>query len=314
MSMTAHSIAVVGASNIDVSATSFAPLVDADSNPGAVGFSLGGVGRNIAESLARLGQRVLLVTAMGEDHFTAALRLRAREVGYDIDHSAYDPAMRNSVYICVNDSTGEMRVAVNDMRVCERLTPDFLRSRLPYLDQADSVVLDANIPEKSITFLAEHCDKPLYADTVSTAKALRLRGALGRIHTLKTNRIEAQALTGVAIRDERGAQSCALRLHDLGVKQVFITLGANGAYASDGRERFAMPSLARDIVNTTGCGDSFFAGVIAASVAGQSLRDILLAGLAMSAICAGEPCAVSQTVTPQRLRAFISHIEGGASK
>ena len=55
---------------------------------------------------------------------------------------------------------------------------------------------------ESIAWLAENCPVPIFADPVSTAKAVKLRPVLGRLHTLKPNRIEAELLSGVSITDE----------------------------------------------------------------------------------------------------------------
>lgn len=125
--MKAHPVAVIGASNVDISATSLSPLVSGDSNPGKVEISFGGVGRNIAENLCRLGQSVSLITAYGEDPFGQMLRAQAQELGLDVSLSLRDERMSSSLYVCVNQPEGEMAVAVSDMEVCGGLSPDFFR-------------------------------------------------------------------------------------------------------------------------------------------------------------------------------------------
>lgn len=306
--MKEHLITVVGGCNIDLNATSLAPLVSGDSNPGTVTTALGGVGRNIAENLARLRQRVSFMTAIGEDHFTPIIEAHARACGYDMSLSAHDKRYQNSTYLCVNEPSGEMSVAVNDMRICELLTPAFLEARLPHLSCAEAVVLDANLPEDTINYAAEHISAPIFVDSVSSKKAEKLIGALPRLHTIKTNRIEAQVLAGMEIHNMDDVRDCAKRLHDKGVKQVFITLGAQGAFASNGRETLTMPSLAHDIVNTTGCGDAFFAGVVASTLDKLPLEGILLTGLQMAALCATDSSAVAQSLTPEALRAFPKQV------
>ena len=303
--MGTHSIAVIGGCNIDISATAFMPLIDGDSNPGEVQVTLGGVGRNVAENLTRLKHRVSLVSALGGDQFTELLRDRARAVGFDMTLSAVDMSMKNSIYVCVNQPDGEMNIAVSDMRVCELLTPAYLSLFITHLEQYDAIALDANIPQETIAYLADNCHAPMYADTVSSQKALRLKSILPHLHTLKTNRIEAQLLTGMKVREMDEVKACADKLHEIGVKQVFITLGADGAFASNGQEQLVMPSVATNIVNTTGCGDSFFSGVIAASLDALPLSEILHYGLCMSAICATERSAVAQSMSLKRLKAEL---------
>ena len=82
---TAPYVAVVGGVNMDIGAVSAGKLVARDSNPGHVTTSLGGVGRNIAENLCRLGKRVLMVTAVGEDAHAQQIQQSCRELGIGCD-------------------------------------------------------------------------------------------------------------------------------------------------------------------------------------------------------------------------------------
>ena len=89
-------VVVIGAVNMDIGAVSWAPLVARDSNPGRVGTSLGGVGRNIAHNLCLLGVDTAMVTVLGDDAFAAAIRRGAEEIGLDMSHSAVVPGGRTS--------------------------------------------------------------------------------------------------------------------------------------------------------------------------------------------------------------------------
>ena len=82
--------------NVDIGGTPDSALVPADSNPGRVTVTLGGVGRNIAENLSRLGKRVLMVTAMGEDAHAQQIQHSCRELGIDLSHSLTVPNARTS--------------------------------------------------------------------------------------------------------------------------------------------------------------------------------------------------------------------------
>ena len=123
-------IAVVGAVNVDISGTPDTTYMPGDSNPGNVRLTLGGVGRNIAENLCRLGHKVIMITALGEDANAAQVKQGCREVGIDLSHSLVVPQGRTSTYLCLNDEQGEIVGAVSDMAIYEALTPTFLSSRL----------------------------------------------------------------------------------------------------------------------------------------------------------------------------------------
>ena len=90
-----------------------------------------------------------------------------------------------------------------------------------------------DIPAESIEWLADHCAAPLFADPVSTAKAVKLKPVLGKLHTLKPNRIEAELLSGVKITGDASLQKAAETLLDTGLHRVFISLGSDGVFAAD---------------------------------------------------------------------------------
>lgn len=89
-------------------------------------------------------------------------------------------------------------------------------------------MVDTNIPAQSIAWLAENIRLPIFADPVSTAKAEKLRPVLGKLHTLKPNRLEAELLSGVPITDEASLTAAADALLATGLRRVFISLGATG--------------------------------------------------------------------------------------
>ena len=77
-------VAVVGAVNLDICGRPFQKLILRDSNPGAVRYTPGGVGRNIAHDLRLLGENVLFVTVFGEDPYGGTLRESCTALGMDL--------------------------------------------------------------------------------------------------------------------------------------------------------------------------------------------------------------------------------------
>ncbi len=276
---------VVGGVNMDIGGTPFGPLVGQDSNPGRVRMSLGGVGRNIAHNMALLGLDVRLVTALGDDMNAQKITTSCIELGIDLAPSLQVPGAATSTYLFLTDEKGDMELAVSDMEIYQHLTPRFLSTKEALLNNARLVVADTNIPAESLAWLAENCKAPLFVDPVSTAKAGKVQPILGRLHTLKPNRIEAELLSGVPITGEESLERCAQALLDTGLHRVFISLGADGVYAADhlgGREH--VPCFPARMVNTTGCGDAFMAALAWSWLEGLGLDESARAGLAASAI------------------------------
>ena len=293
--------AVCGGVNIDIGAHSFAPLRARDSNPGRVELSLGGVGRNIAHNLRLLGAQVELLTALGGDSRAAQVEESCAALGIGLSHALRIPDGRTSTYVFVGGSDGDMAVAVADMEICERLTPEYFAAQLPLLNAASAVVLDTNLPRASLAYLAEHCTAPLFADPVSTAKAEKLRGLLGHIHTLKPNRIEAELLSGVRITDDNSLRQAAQALLAQGLSRVFISLGGDGVLAAQQGEMQLVPICRAEMRNATGAGDAMMAALVWSFLRNRPLAKSAAAGTAAAALAveSGEtinPCMSAEAV------------------
>lgn len=294
---------VVGGVNMDIGGLSFAPLVARDSNPGVISMSLGGVGRNIAHNMTLMGIDVRLLTAFGDDVYGQKIASSCGELGIDASHALRVSGASTSTYLYIADDKGDMSMALSDMEVCKKITPAYLASNLSLLQNAQVVIADTNIPQESLIYLAENCTAPLFCDPVSTAKAEKLRPILGRIHTLKPNRMEAELLSGVLISSKADAERAAKALLDMGVGRVFLSMGEHGVFAATPRERVWLPNLPANMVNTTGCGDAFMAALVWAYLKNYDLRRTALSGLAAASIAMES----SETINPAMSATALTH-------
>lgn len=301
--------AVVGGVNVDIGGRSFAPLVAADSNPGMVSLSLGGVGRNIAHNMSLMGVDVRLLAAYGDDLNGERVAASCSELGIDLSCALKVPGGTTSTYLYLTDPDGEMALAVSDMSICEQITPAYLAANLTVLQNAQVVVADTNIPEESLLYLAENLTVPLFVDTVSTKKAEKLRGILPKIHTLKPNRLEAELLSGVKIETLADVAKAADALLELGLHRVFISLGADGVYAAMGEERLQLSNIPGKMVNTTGCGDAFMAALVWAYLEGSSLEETARAGLAAGSIAMESVQTINPNMSAEALKLRMSNKE-----
>lgn len=302
---TGHYAAVVGGVNVDIGGRSDAKLVPADSNPGKVSISLGGVGRNIAHNMALLGVDVKLLSAIGEDVHGNRIAASCAELGIDANHTLRLSDCATSTYLYIADDRGEMAMALSDMAICDRITPGYLSANSQVLQNARVIVADTNIPAETLVWLAENCAAPIFCDPVSTIKAEKLRPVLNKIHTLKPNRLEAELLSGVAVSSKEDAEKAAKVLLEKGVKRVFLSMGADGMYAATEDEQFWMPNIPGAMVNTTGCGDASTAALVWAWMKGLSLEETVRAALAAGSITMESPetinPAMSATVLKMRM-------------
>ena len=297
---------VVGGVNVDIGGRSQRKLVAADSNPGKVSISLGGVGRNIAHNLSLMGVDVRLLAAYGDDMNGQQVVSSCASLGIDLSHALKVPGGTTSTYLYLTDEQGEMALAVSDMSICQKVTPEYLAENAGLLQNARVVVADTNIPAESLTWLAENCHAPLFIDPVSTTKAEKLRSILGKIHTLKPNRLEAELLSGIPIRNKADLETAAKKLLDTGMQRLFISLGADGALAADAEGFHWLKNIPGNMVNTTGCGDAFMAALTWSYLEGFGLEQSARAGLAAGSIAMESEQTINPDMSAEALKARMA--------
>ena len=297
-------VVVAGGANMDICASPAGKLLLEDSNPGSVVTSPGGVARNIAENLARLGIDCRLIAAVGADHHGDLLMQQGRAAGIDMSAVLQLDNAPTSTYVSLLDDSGDMHVGVNDMSIVEKLQPNLLRTHEKMLREASLVVVDTNLPAATLNYLCSAAgDRPVFVDTVSAAKAPRIRPHLASVHTLKAGDIEAEAISGLRCRTERQLTKAVRWFHDQGTENVFISLGDKGIFYSDGSEAGLepVPNARPDVINANGAGDALFAGLIYGWLEQWSLMETIR--FAMSA--AGVTMSHRSTINPDLSRTLV---------
>ncbi len=298
---------VIGGVNIDIGGRSFKPLVARDSNPGKVTTSLGGVGRNIAHNMSLLGVDVRMLTAYGDDIYGQRITASCKALGIDISCALQIPGGTTPTYLFLNDNDGDMALALSDMEICEKITPAYLSNHMTLINNAKLVVIDTNIPRESIAFLAECCTAPIFVDPVSTAKAVKVQSVLGKIHTFKPNRMEAELLTGIPITDEDSLRKAAQALIDTGMERVFISLGTDGVLAADHETMIKVPCFKATMRNATGAGDSFMAALAWAYLEGIDLEETARAAAAVAAMTIESEETINPAICAEAVRERLNN-------
>jgi pseudouridine kinase len=102
-------ILVIGSAGVDIVGRAAVPIQTKTSNPGRVRISYGGVARNVAENLARLGLDVVLITAVGDDSPGKRLLADAAEIGINTDHTLILSSRSTGAYVGILDERGGLR-------------------------------------------------------------------------------------------------------------------------------------------------------------------------------------------------------------
>ena len=265
-------ITVIGGANIDISAKySSAVAAAGDSNQGQISTSAGGVARNIAENLARLGSAVQLITGLGDDGFSVSVRASLNLPLLDLSACYAPPNTPSDSYLSLYDSKGELVSAVNQMRLVNKLTPSYLQRFETQITSAALIIADCNLPPDAIDWLSVLPDRPtLFFDGVSVQKIKRLQSCLDRIDGLKCNRREAAALLNCSVHAT--PDQLVAELHKRGVDIVLLSLGSEGVQLGRAGQQiyFPLPAPPQTIASVAGAGDALLAGFLHSHYNGAS--------------------------------------------
>ena len=282
-------VLVVGASGLDVIGRAQAPLRPGTSNPGEIRVSHGGVARNVSENLARLGMEVTLLTAVGDDDAGRQVLDHAAQAGVDVAQALVVPGGRTGAYLALLDEQGAKHLALDDMRVVESITAEFLENRGDLFDQAQAVFLDANLPPPALeaaVALARRAGVPIAADPTSVALGTRLVPHLADLWLITPNEDEAEALTphDVPHTDRHRGLDAARHLVSRGVQIAMVTMAEFGVAYATAEVSGHIPAVRTDIVDPTGAGDAQTAAIVFGLLNDIPLDEAVRLGVSAAAV------------------------------
>ena len=296
-------IAVFGGAVFDRKYQARAPLVPGTSNPVDSSHSHGGVARNIAENLVRLGVPTAFHSIVGDDEAGSALVNHMRRLGADVSSVARSSERPTAEYVAVLETDHELALGIADMAIFDLYTEAHLDTAWPTAEQAGWILADCNFQPGIIHALGERCKRAavkLAINTVSAPKAIKLRGMEGAIDLLFTNRDEANALLGRDLAAD--APSAAEALCESGVKAAVVTDGGRGYAILENGVVSWHPAVPATPVDITGAGDAFVAGTLCRLCAGDGLAQAARAG----ALLAARTTETLESVLPDLSPAFFT--------
>ena len=307
-------VVVIGGANVDVLARSTAPATPHTSNPGHGSMTPGGVARNIAENLARLGTRTHLIAAVGRDALGDNLLTQTSAAGVRLEFVQRSDRPTGT-YTAVLDSDGELIVAVADMAATDDLRPEHIFSAREVIATAGLLVLDGNLGPDALEHaldLAEAAEVRTILEPVSVPKAKLVAPLITterRLYAVSPNRDELAALTGLPVRTDRQLRLAARSLHRRGVKHVWVRLGKQGSMlSSDQGEAVDIPAVPTTVQDVTGAGDSSLAAFCHALLEGWEPVEAARFGHAAAALTIASSHTVRPDLTARLVKAALTPI------
>lgn len=297
-------VVVIGAASLDMKGRPKSTMVAGTSNPGYIRVSAGGVGRNVAENLARLGVSTMLLSAVGDDSVGQQILETTQAGGVDISHVIVAADWPSATYLAVVDENGTPALSIDDMQIMELVTPKYIYAHRRWIKEAAMVVLDANLSPPAIASAVSLCAKwnvPLCVDPVSIALAPRVRPHLSQVYMLVPNEDEAEVLCGMPASDTLQASAAAQRLVAQGVGTAVITLAEKGLVYATSHENGRVPAINIEVTDPTGGGDALTGAVVFGLVNGFSVSEAVRLGVSAAALTLTSTDTVCQHLSLERL-------------
>ncbi|TPG88287.1 winged helix-turn-helix transcriptional regulator [Brevibacillus laterosporus] len=302
------SITCLGGANLDRKARSKQHVKLHSSNPVSISSSCGGVARNIAENLGRLGCVTSLITSVGNDKEGEWVLAETKQHGVDVSQSWMLSAEQTGTYTALLDVDGEMFVSLANMDIYEKVTTEMIAEKWTHIVASDIVLLDTNLPEEVLAYMITRCHDEnitLYIDPVSSAKAMKLPDSLKGVTSILPNQEEAEILSGMKINNVEDVKTACQLIRKRGVLHVIVTMGEQGIFVSSAEHEVLLPPYPVDVVDVTGAGDAFASGLLHGVLHGEEILDACRLGLAASALTLVTEQSVSPELQPEKLYQFV---------
>lgn len=305
-------IACIGGANLDRKARGKQQIRLHSSNPVTISESCGGVARNIAENLGRLGCKTSIITCVGDDKEGDWIVQETRKHGVDVSQIWRLPTQRTGTYTALLDIDGEMVVSLANMDIYDSLTPGMFEDKWSHIAAANVVFTDTNLPTDCLDYIIERCQReqiPLFIDPVSSAKAQKLPERLDGVEAILPNLEEAEQLAGMEIHSLEDCARACERIRERGVKHVVVTMGEQGVYYQSEAYAEQLAPFPAQVVDVTGAGDAFVSGLLYGVVNDEAFPRALRLGLAASALTLQTAQSVAIGLAPKQLEELVEQYE-----
>jgi len=280
------SAAVIGTVFIDCKGFARDSYIPTGRNLGSIQFVHGGVGRNVAENLARMGVPTRFVSSVDAAGLGQEVLLRLRRTNTDTQYVVEAEREGMGMWLAVLDQAGDLAGSISQM-------PDLSAMEQMISQRGDEIVrasshimleldLNANISRTVLKLAKEH-GKPVYGIPGNLDVVMSHPELMSGLACFICNHVEAERLLGTPVHelDESGQRDAMLGyMRQSGLASLVVTLGAEGSlYAVAESGEFGKQSaFPVNVQDTSGAGDAFFSGTAMGLMRGLALKDAVVCG------------------------------------
>ena len=245
----------------------------------------GGKGFNQGIAAHKAGGDVAMITKLGRDTLANVALEAMDDVGMPKDYLFYNDEVATGIALILVDENTSQNEIVIVPGACSTITEEDIASVEARIKESGYVLLQLEVNQDANEKVAKLAKENGVKVIINTAPYQPISDEfLNGAYLVTPNEVEAEELTGIPVRDLESADRAAKVFFDKGVQNVLITLGSRGVYINTEGKSLIVPAYKVNAVDTTGAGDAFNGGLLAALAEGKTLPEAARFANALAAI------------------------------
>ena len=267
----------------------------------------GGKGFNQGIAAHKAGGDVAMITKLGRDTLANVALEAMDDVGMPKDYLFYNDEVATGIALILVDENTSQNEIVIVPGACSTITEEDIASVEARIKESGYVLLQLEVNQDANEKVAKLAKENGVKVIINTARYQPISDEfLNGAYLVTPNEVEAEELTGIPVRDLESADRAAKVFFDKGVQNVLITLGSRGVYINTEGKSLIVPAYKVNAVDTTGAGDAFNGGLLAALAEGKTLPEAARFANALAAISVQRIGTTPSMPTREEIDAFLA--------
>ncbi len=245
----------------------------------------GGKGFNQCVAAHKAGADVVMMTKVGKDSFAKVMLDTMTDLGMPKEHVFISDDKETGIALILVDENTSQNEIIIVPGACNTITAEEVASVEEVIKECEYVLLQLEVNQDANEMIVDMANRYGCKVIVNTAPFAPMADQfLSKCYMVTPNEVEAEEITGIPVIDLESAKKAAAYFRDKGVTEVVITLGGRGVFASSKGKEMIVPAYHVDAVDTTGAGDAFNGGLLAALSEGKDLWEAVKFANALAAL------------------------------
>ncbi|MBL0386044.1 carbohydrate kinase family protein [Tumebacillus sp. ITR2] len=280
-------ITVIGTVFVDIKGYANAKINAECKNVGDIEFVSGGVGRNVAEAIARAGGQVEFLSSVDVTSQGDAVLAGLQEIGISTNRVVKaDRGM--GMWLAVLDHDGDLAASISQKPNLQPLETLLETQGEEIVKNTDAIVIEFDLAERVVNKIfgwAKQYGKPVYGIVGNLDVLMQRKSMINELNLFICNKAEAEEFLGLTLTSPEECKMAARQLTMGGLQTAVITMGEHGSVFYDRlhNEFGYVPCESVQVVDTTGAGDSFFSGTVYGLANGFGLQQAVECGTNLAA-------------------------------